>query len=731
MTPKAFDTLLILLEHAGHVVSKSELLRRIWPDSFVEEGGVSRNIHALRKVLEMEGTSFHIETIPKIGYRFVGPVTIGRDHPSDPPNGISLPSAATGLKSAPAMAGGDLSTQNGGVNGRLPPQTSEEVSVESTERTDLSPGGASPRTGKKRSLFLIATVAILVFIVFSLAFRPRQRLLVPSFFSLELSHLTSNDMIREAAISPDGRYLATTRRKPEEGIWIKSTGSHEEQLLVQVRGENYRGLVFGREGETLYYLKENPSGPAHDLYQVPLSGGTPKKIGVNIASPIAFAPDGNRFAFVRYLPETVQSQIVTVSLLSGVESVLVTKKYPEDFSIEGVSWSPDGERIACILKNYAAGEQNSLLGLHVGDGSLSPLSSKTWKGVRGVAWAADGSAILVCAQEGGVSQPFQIYSISQPEGNIQRITNDLSNYRNLSLTADSTQIVTIQVSRFSDLWISPDGSLSQSRMIHHGEGDGVEGLCWAPADRIVFASKSHGAIDLWIIGQDGKNLQPLTANAGRNEQPDVSPDGRYVVFSSNRKGNVNIWRMDLDGRNPVRLTNGNLDLDPVVTPDGLWVIYSSVLNSVPASRRVLWQVPLEGGSCVPLSPAIAEFPAISPDGRQILCVVRPEQQKSRAAPSLLDRSTGELIRTLDIPLPAWRLLRWRPGENLITFSRSQDGGSNLWSISLPAGTPRPITDFKSGQIFAYAWSKDGKYLASARGMVQSNAVLIRNFSLSP
>jgi TolB-like protein/DNA-binding winged helix-turn-helix (wHTH) protein/Flp pilus assembly protein TadD len=74
LSPKVADTLLVLLTHHGHVVEKSELVQLVWPDVFVEEGGLTRNISALRRALgdDADG-SRHIETIPKRGYRFVAP----------------------------------------------------------------------------------------------------------------------------------------------------------------------------------------------------------------------------------------------------------------------------------------------------------------------------------------------------------------------------------------------------------------------------------------------------------------------------------------------------------------------------------------------------------------------------------------------------------------------------------------------------------------------------------
>ena len=75
LSPKLFETLLVLVENSGHVVDKDELYKRVWQDAFVEETNLTKNISILRKILS-DGdteTSF-IETVPKRGYRFVAPV---------------------------------------------------------------------------------------------------------------------------------------------------------------------------------------------------------------------------------------------------------------------------------------------------------------------------------------------------------------------------------------------------------------------------------------------------------------------------------------------------------------------------------------------------------------------------------------------------------------------------------------------------------------------------------
>src|SRR5687767_4483613 len=74
LPPKAFDTLLALVEHSGHLLQKDVLMRTVWPDAFVEENNLTQHVYVLRKVLSEGGGEKYIETVPRIGYRFTAGV---------------------------------------------------------------------------------------------------------------------------------------------------------------------------------------------------------------------------------------------------------------------------------------------------------------------------------------------------------------------------------------------------------------------------------------------------------------------------------------------------------------------------------------------------------------------------------------------------------------------------------------------------------------------------------
>jgi len=118
LTPKVFDTLVLLVERSGHVVSKDELMRLLWPRGYVDESNLTKHIWLIRRALgEGDHDSRFIETVPKLGYRFVAPVTAsGRpgDAPAAmPPTPATDPAPASGQ--APRVARGFAV----GIPGRL------------------------------------------------------------------------------------------------------------------------------------------------------------------------------------------------------------------------------------------------------------------------------------------------------------------------------------------------------------------------------------------------------------------------------------------------------------------------------------------------------------------------------------------------------------------------------------------------------------------------------------
>src|SRR6185295_5319094 len=175
------------------------------------------------------------------------------------------------------------------------------------------------------------------------------------------------------------------------------------------------------------------------------------------------------------------------------------------------------------------------------------------------------------------SQPAQIWHISYPAGVVRRITNDSKEYYSLSLTADSKTLAATQTQLLSEIWVTSLRDSIETKKITFGTGTYGD-VCFAADGRIIYSSLEGGNMDLWRINADGTEKQRLTFETSVDMHQTVSPDGRYIVFASNRAGAFSIWRMESDGTNPVRLTTGSGEKFPQCSPDGKWVVYSSLAS---------------------------------------------------------------------------------------------------------------------------------------------------------
>lgn len=116
LAPKVFDTLRMLAENAGHVLSKEKMLAEVWDDSFVEENNLAQNISVLRKIFSESGGEKFIETVPKFGYRFVADVEVLSGDEDLPLTSSIEPAQVAPKPSTPETRPATHYVQNGDVN---------------------------------------------------------------------------------------------------------------------------------------------------------------------------------------------------------------------------------------------------------------------------------------------------------------------------------------------------------------------------------------------------------------------------------------------------------------------------------------------------------------------------------------------------------------------------------------------------------------------------------------
>lgn len=543
------------------------------------------------------------------------------------------------------------------------------------------------------------------------------------------TRLALPEPVVDAVLSPDGKYVAYVAEEGEQrSLRLKQIGTNNQPLvLVPATGLRFRAPTFSRDGNYIYYVLRGASAVVGELYRVPTLGGMARRLKQGVSSPVAVSPDDRQLAFVRELPEPAPatSVLLLVNADGTDERELSRRRFPDAFAIEGAAFSPDGQTLACPVTNFAAGINHRVLLLRPSDGRVRTLTEQAWPNLGRLTWTADGRGLLVAAREPR-DLTRQVWWISYPSGQTRRLTNDLSDYRGVTLTANDATAAVVRINQISNLWTAPASNTAQARQITFGSGgsDGVQGLAWLPGGRLVYASNASGQPDLWQTGMDGNQPQPLTMDAGNDSFPSVAGDGRYIVFNSDRGGATSVWRIDADGGNLRQLTFGQLDLDPRSVPGSDQVIFSSIKSG----QRSLWRVPLDGGAPTQLLEHLSEYPLISPDGRWIACAYRDEQSGSSNRIAILPSAGGAPVKTFPMLFTPWRLARWAPDGQALTYIKTSNGVSNIWSQPLAAGAAeRQLTSFASGRIFAFDWSPDGKQLACARGFETREIVLISNF----
>jgi len=616
--------------------------------------------------------------------------------------------------------------------------------------TNLSPTPASTHASSAEYIFgeikrhKSAASAIVAMLALSLAgigygiykWTSKQTGPVSSSQSPTLQRLTTSGMASDAGISPDGKYVAHVKSEGgQRSLWLRQVATTSDTQIVRPSHQDYYGITFSKDGDYIYYALGEPARIFwRTLYQVPTLGGASRKVIENIASPVALSTDGTRLAFTRVDPLRGETALVVANVDGTGERQVTMRKLPNNFSSAGPSWSPDGKLIALGALNYdpGSGFASTVVEVQVESGAERPITSQKWSSVGQVAWLANGSGLAVIAGEGFPSpqarlfSSFQLWHLSYPDGETRKITNDLNNYSRVSLTADSSAMVTVQSDSTSDVWVAPQGDASRAKQISSGEYDGAQGLSWMPGGKIVFTSRESGVTDIWTMEQDGQNQKQLTAHSRFNYYPWATSDGRYIIFSSTRTGAArSIWRMDADGGNLKQLTDGPGDVYPQTSPDGRWVVF----HSSRSGRYSIWKISIDGGQPVPLSDRLTLNPTVSPDGSLIACFHRENQPNAPFKLAIIPFAGGDPIKVLDIPVsvhgPAG--LRWTQDGRAVTYVDTINGVSNIWSLPLDGGKPVQLTDFKTDQIFWFDFSRDGKQLAVSRGTQTSDVILIRDF----
>jgi serine/threonine protein kinase len=564
------------------------------------------------------------------------------------------------------------------------------------------------------SAIVLLLIAAAAYGVHSFFFRSR----VVPFQNFTVSKVTETGKARLAAISPDGKYiLSVVDDKGQQSLWLRNVPTNSNTQVMPPEAVTYLGVRFSPDGNYLYFVRGEPGQALKLLYRAPVLGGTPQKLVTDVDTNITFSPDGRSLAYsVMNNPELGKFRLVVHSLETGEEKTMFTGSMSQ--ALYSPTWSPDGKTIAGIVFT-PGGAICMVVGVDASTGKEQVLFESKDALLTKILWLPDGDALLGLSMGGETHfTRAQIAEILYRDQKTRPITHDISNYSDLSVSADGRMVAAVLSEGHSDVFIAPATDLSSAKFQQLTSGAHVYSFGWTPDGQMLLEQEVVN-----LFHPDTGTKTPLTSlQDGGAFLPVSCANGRYVVMSIAGHGGattVNIWRMDAGGGNLKQLSDGKRDERVVCSPDGKWVYYSDL-----SSGAKLTRVSLEGGKPERLSELPAYYFDLSPDGRvaAFATFAAPGTPKQQLALVPVDSPKDTKLLELQ------RLIQGNPrftrdGKAVVYPIRDQDA-DNLWLQPLDGSPGKQITDFKSEHIWDFHWSFDGSKLAVIRGHTDSDVVLL-------
>ena len=527
LTARAFDVLLALVEGRGETLEKDELLRRVWPDTVVEEGNLSQQVFTIRRLLAASGGEHYIVTVPRRGYRFVADVT------ESPDEGAA--------RTPPAV-------EDRVAIVRLEIPLSGELALAPSSALAVSPDGSC--------------------VVFALCIAGVTRLFRRELGEFGVTEVAGTEGASNPFVSPDGEWIGF-----QEGRRLRKVpraGGPPETLceVGELRGATW--TISGR----IVFAPAATSG----LWCVDATGGRPVPLTV-------VDHDGgertHRWPHALHDGRGVMFTVGHAGAASFDEASLAVVQFDGESHRLVLGHATDGRVTA---SGHAVWARGGALFAAPFDLEAMRIEAAGRQVQRGVASAATGVAHFAVSASGTlVHVPGDAQTLRHSLVAVDRSGTVLGDYASAEgleeprLSGTGRTVLLSQRGRRADVWLHDPVRGTMTRITF--EGENFAGI-WGPSEgEVTFSSaRDGGSSDLYVVRPDRPAPPELLVASEFDKAPGSwTPDGQLLLFTEyHPETGADIWMLDRhrERATPFVRTAFN-EYAPACSPDGAHVAYTS------------------------------------------------------------------------------------------------------------------------------------------------------------
>lgn len=645
LSQQPIQVLLLLLEAPGEIVTREDFRRRLWPsDVFVDfDHGLNKSIQKLRDALgDSAGSPRYIETIPRIGYRFIAPAN-----------------AAT-------------------------------AGVEPTPETEISaplaapaPAPGAPIAGRWRPRWLlpavsVATCALLAFGV-TVFYRSRHR---PPEPYVQLTDFT--DSAVAPALSPDGHMLAFIRGGnpflTSDQIYIKMLPNGPARRVTDDPRPKY-GLAFSPDGANIAYTVLETT--VFSTYEVSALGGEPHLLLKNAAGLVWLDPQHLLFSEIS---SGIHLGVVTATTTRAVRREIYFPAHERGMAHYS-SPSPDrhwalvvemngtGDWAPCRLVDLQGHTSSRLIGP---DGACTS-----------AAWSPDGRSMYFTATVNGQSH---IWKQQFPNGEPEQFTFGATEEDGLAVDPQTRTLITSIGVHESALWMH-DGN-TERPLSSEGEVVGCCSPVFRAEDGLVYyllRQSENSDAELWRTAVASGNSDAVFSGIPMVEF-DISADGKQAVYTTAaRDGTVQLWIAALDRSSPPRRVNASGIRWPHFGVGGQILVQQTEGNT-----NYLEQISSDGSHRSKIVPyPIGQIQSVSPGRRWVTAEV-PRAPDTNLPAILAIPLAGGAPQRLCAP---FCFTKWSTNGKFLFVSVEESSRTSPGrSLAIPLGPGESLPQLPSGGI---------------------------------